>query len=84
MKWRTAIERQDYPELKKELGDLLFQTVFYAQLGKEQALFDFTDIADAMSEKLIRRHPHVFANRDLADEASIKANWENEKSQRKT
>lgn len=75
-----AIERRDFPELKKELGDLLFQTVFYAQLGKEQAMFDFTDIANAMSEKLIRRHPHVFASHEAADEAAIKANWENEKA----
>ena len=58
-----AIETQDYQELEKELGDLLFQVVFYAQLGKEQQLFDFQKILDAICEKLIRRHPHVFADR---------------------
>jgi len=75
-----AIEKQNHKELKKELGDLLFQTVFYAQLGKEQQLFDFEQIADAMSEKLIRRHPHVFAKTELANEQAIKANWEQEKA----
>lgn len=75
-----AIEKQDYEELKKELGDLLFQTVFYSQLGKEQKLFDFSQIADAMSTKLIRRHPHVFAASEFKTEAQVKANWEQEKA----
>lgn len=75
-----AIEREDYPELKKELGDLLFQTVFYAQLGQEQELFDFQQVAEAMCDKLIRRHPHVFSSSEFADELAIKANWEQEKA----
>lgn len=75
-----AIEKQDYEELKKELGDLLFQTVFYSQLGKEQKLFDFSQIADAMSTKLIRRHPHVFSSSEFTTEAEVKANWEQEKA----
>ena len=62
-----AIDRGAWDELKGELGDLLFQVVFYAQLGKEQGLFDFADIVDTVSEKLIRRHPHVFSDADLGD-----------------
>lgn len=75
-----AIEREDHAELKKELGDLLFQTVFYSQLGQEQQLFDFQQISEAMCDKLIRRHPHVFNSSDFTNEAEIKANWEQEKA----
>lgn len=75
-----AIEREDYSELKKELGDLLFQTVFYAQLGQEQNLFDFQQVAEAMCDKLIRRHPHVFNSSEFSTESDIKANWEQEKA----
>lgn len=75
-----TIEKQDFPALKKELGDLLFQTVFYSQLGKENALFDFPQVAEAMCEKLIRRHPHVFATEKFGSEDEIKANWEQEKA----
>jgi len=75
-----AIEQQDFKELSKELGDLLFQVIFYAQLGQEQQLFDFDSIVTAICEKLIRRHPHVFADANLQSDAEIKANWENEKA----
>ena len=75
-----AIEQQDYAELKKELGDLLFQVIFYSQLGEEEKLFGFDDVVDAICEKLIRRHPHVFSDTDLSTDADIKANWENEKA----
>ena len=74
-----AIEQKDFSELKGELGDLLFQVVFYAQLAKEQNLFEFQDIIDTLSEKLIRRHPHVFAGTEFADEQAVHANWEAEK-----
>lgn len=76
-----AIEQEDFSELKGELGDLLFQVVFYAQLAKEQQLFDFNDVVAAVSEKLTRRHPHVFGNADFSDEQAVKANWEAEKAQ---
>lgn len=59
-----AIERGDFDELKSELGDLLFQVVFHARMAEEQGLFAFDDVARAMSDKLIRRHPHVFADED--------------------
>ncbi|WOH37339.1 nucleoside triphosphate pyrophosphohydrolase [Thalassotalea fonticola] len=75
-----AIESNDYDELEKELGDLLFQVVFYARLGEEEQKFNFSDIVSAICEKLIRRHPHVFANSVGLSEQEIKANWENEKA----
>ncbi len=75
-----AISEQNWDELKEELGDLLFQIVFYSQLAKEQGLFSFDDIVEGLNEKLTRRHPHVFGNVDLADENAIKANWEKEKA----
>lgn len=75
-----AIEREDFAELEKELGDLLFQVVFYSQLGEEEKRFDFDTVIAAVCEKLIRRHPHVFAKESFSTDAEIKANWENEKS----
>ena len=74
-----AIEQEDFTELEKELGDLLFQVVFYSQLGAEEKRFDFDSVVSAICEKLIRRHPHVFASSDFQSDAEIKANWENEK-----
>jgi len=59
-----AIERGDMGELKTELGDLLFQVVFHARMAEEQGLFAFDDVAEAMSDKLVRRHPHVFGEED--------------------
>lgn len=61
-----AIERDDYPHLREELGDLLFQVVFYAQLGSERGLFDFAAIVDGLVAKLVARHPHVFPAGTLA------------------
>jgi len=72
-----AIEKRDMPALKDELGDLLFQVVFHGRMAEEQGLFGFQDIADACSEKMIRRHPHVFG--DMADVATASdqvVNWE--------
>jgi len=60
-----AIENNDLVELEDELGDLLFQVIFYAQIAKEQGAFDFQDIARAISDKLVRRHPHVFPDGDV-------------------
>lgn len=66
-----AIDKQDMNELKKELGDLLFQIVFYADLASEQGQFDFEDICQAVAEKLVSRHPHIFD-----DKTTEKPNWE--------
>lgn len=79
-----TIEAGDYLHLKAELGDLLFQIVFYAQLGKEQGLFEFNDIVEAIANKLLRRHPHVFPEAKMENfgkaEAlsmeDIEGNWE--------
>src|ERR1700689_4253853 len=56
-----AIERRAWPDLKDELGDLLLQVLFYAQMASEAGYFDLRDVAENLSAKLIRRHPHVFA-----------------------
>lgn len=82
-----AIEREDYVQLPDELGDLLFQVVFYAQIAAEHHLFDFTAVTDAIVEKLLRRHPHVFPAGNLAgfgrngsssdiDADQVEVNWE--------
>ena len=68
-----AIFNGDMPAIKDELGDLLFQVVFYAQLAQEQGDFDFEDIAQAISDKLVRRHPHVFADNDVGQGSDKKS-----------
>ena len=75
-----SIERQDMSALKGELGDLLFQVVFYSQMASEQGLFNFADVVDSVSEKLVRRHPHVFGEAQFADTRAVNANWEAEKA----
>ena len=76
-----AIERQDWDELRSELGDLLFQVVFYAQLGREQGLFSFDEIAGSIAEKLVRRHPHVFGDVEERDARGVRGRWEDIKEQ---
>jgi len=72
-----AIDHGDMAHLKDELGDLLFQVVFYAQMAKEQGDFDFHDIAAAITDKMIRRHPHVFGDQSGIDDAEAQTvNWE--------
>lgn len=78
-----AIEMEDMPALKEELGDLLFQVVFYAQIAKEKSLFDFDQIAQTISEKMIRRHPHVFADVEYQSETEQHAAWDAIKKQEK-
>jgi ATP diphosphatase len=75
-----AIEREDYASLREELGDLLFQVVFYAQMGRERGMFDFADIARDVSEKMIRRHPHVFAGAKIETAADQTRAWEEHKA----
>jgi ATP diphosphatase len=76
-----AIERQDYDDLREELGDLLFQVVFYAEIAREQNLFSFDDVCQAINDKLVRRHPHVFGERALDSITDINARWEKQKGQ---
>jgi MazG family protein len=71
-----AIERGDLDELKVELGDLLFQVVFHAEMAEEQGLFSFEDVAEAMADKLVRRHPHVFGERDGRSAGEQTVAWE--------
>ncbi|KYN26538.1 nucleoside triphosphate pyrophosphohydrolase [Vibrio cidicii] len=78
-----AIHKQDWFNLKEELGDLLFQVIFYSQMAKEQGLFDFSQVVETVNEKLTRRHPHVFAEQVFTDEAELNANWEAEKIKEK-
>ncbi len=76
-----AIERGDYDDLRSELGDLLFQVVFHARMAEEQGLFVFDDVANAMADKLERRHPHVFGDEAAKpDGVAQKARWEDIKA----
>lgn len=68
-----AIERGDLLDLKEELGDLLLQVVYHARIAEERGAFDVADVAEAVSEKMVRRHPHVFGDAERADWESIKA-----------
>ncbi len=71
-----AIDRNDLVELRDELGDLLLQVVFHARMAQEQGAFDFADVVDAISDKMTRRHPHVFAGAVVADAATQTRAWE--------
>lgn len=71
-----AIERGDRADMRDELGDLLFQVVFYAQLGAEEGSFDFDSIASGVRDKLVRRHPHVFGDAGPTTAADQRASWE--------
>jgi len=76
-----AIARQDMADLKDELGDLLFQVVFHAQMASEQGSFDFNDVHQAICDKMLRRHPHVFADVEIRDAAHQKQAWEEYKAE---
>jgi nucleoside triphosphate diphosphatase len=78
-----AIARNDLADLEDELGDLLLQVVFHARMAQEQAAFDFGDVVEAITTKLIRRHPHVFGNERAADPQAVKGLWEDIKAQEK-
>ena len=72
-----AILDQDLPEIKNELGDLLLHIVFYAKIGSETKDFDISDVINSICEKLIHRHPHIYSDVVVKDEAEVKQNWEN-------
>jgi XTP/dITP diphosphohydrolase/ATP diphosphatase len=83
-----AIERRAWPDLKDELGDLLLQVLFYAQMAKEAGYFDLKDVAENLSAKLVRRHPHIFpdesgATVEAADAGEVLRNWEQIKLEEK-
>jgi MazG family protein len=78
-----AIDQNDMIELKEELGDLLFQVVFHAQMAAEAGLFDFHDVVDAVSQKMIRRHPHVFGDAAAKKAGDVPGQWERIKAEEK-
>jgi len=71
-----AILENDLPEIKKELGDVLLHIVFYAKIGSEKKAFDIGDVANAISDKLIDRHPHIYGDVVVKNEEEVKQNWE--------
>jgi len=75
-----AIARGEPKELESELGDLLFQVVFHARMGQERGWFDFASVADAISDKLTARHPHVFADVEVNSAAELNRAWEEHKA----
>jgi len=75
-----AIERGDMEDLRLELGDLLLQSVYHAQMAKEAGLFDFGDVVEGVTEKMIRRHPHVFGDETARNAGMAKGAWEKIKS----
>ena len=71
-----AIDRHDLPGLQDELGDLLLQVVFHAQMASEQGAFGFADVVASISDKLVRRHPHVFGAQQVDGAQAVSVNWE--------
>ncbi|PLK71151.1 nucleoside triphosphate pyrophosphohydrolase [Rhizobium sp. TH135] len=78
-----AIERKDPDDLCEELGDLLLQVVFHARIAEESGQFNFGDVVEAITRKMIRRHPHVFARSDADTPEAVKAQWDMIKQQEK-
>ena len=71
-----ALINDDAQNIKKELGDVLLHILFYSKIGEEQNRFDIADVADALNEKLIFRHPHVFGNTSVSTTQEVEQNWE--------
>jgi len=78
-----AIEDRDWPELTGELGDLLLQVLFYAEMAREESRFSIDDVLDALSNKMVHRHPHVFGDVRADDSAQVLKNWEALKTEEK-
>jgi MazG family protein len=76
-----AIQRGEMTELRDELGDLLFQIVFYSQIAKEEGHFDFNDITSGICDKMIRRHPHVFSDKQYENDDALRHAWEQTKAE---
>lgn len=71
-----AILEKDYEEIKKELGDMMLHLVFYAKIASEEGRFDVADVLNAICDKLIQRHPHIYGDVTVQDEEEVKRNWE--------
>lgn len=78
-----ALLRDDAPEIRKELGDVLLHVLFYSKIADEQGRFDIADVCDALNQKLIFRHPHVFSNTRADDSEQVLVNWDKLKRQEK-
>jgi XTP/dITP diphosphohydrolase/tetrapyrrole methylase family protein/MazG family protein len=78
-----TIDRQDYPHMREELGDVLIQIVFHAQIAAERGQFTFDDVARDINDKLVRRHPHVFGDRKLGTSEEVITEWEKIKATEK-
>jgi ATP diphosphatase len=78
-----AIARGDLADLEEELGDLLLQVAFHARMAQEQGAFDFGDVVEAITTKLIRRHPHVFGDQRAKDPQSVNGLWEDIKARKR-
>jgi XTP/dITP diphosphohydrolase len=76
-----AIMQGEMSEIKKELGDVLLHIVFYARIASETGSFDISEVIDSLCEKLIRRHPHIYGDTQVANEEEVKSNWEKIKMQ---
>ena len=78
-----AIERGNIDDLREELGDLLLQVVFHARMAQEQGAFEFDDVVEAITQKLVRRHPHVFGDAEAKAAGDVKGLWDNIKAEEK-
>lgn len=78
-----AVNSKNYQHLCEELGDLLLQVVFHAQIAQEQQLFSFDDVVNSISQKMIRRHPHVFAEQTELSPEQVSTQWASIKAQEK-
>jgi XTP/dITP diphosphohydrolase/tetrapyrrole methylase family protein/MazG family protein len=78
-----TIDRGDYPHMREELGDVLIQVVFHAQIAAEKGQFNFEDVARDINDKLIRRHPHVFGNEKIGTSTGVISRWEEIKATEK-
>ena len=79
-----AIDENDMPHLKEELGDVLLQVVLHSQIAKEEGAFDIEDVARELNEKLIHRHPHVFGNAKIDNSQDVLNAWDKLKAEEKT
>jgi tetrapyrrole methylase family protein/MazG family protein len=82
--YNEAVLNHDAENMKEELGDVLLQVVFHAQIAKENKMFDIYDVLDTINEKMIRRHPHVFGNSKATTEEEIRKEWEKIKAEEKS
>ncbi len=78
-----AIRSEDWEGIEEELGDVLLHVIFYAKIAEEEKKFDISDVLQTLAEKLIRRHPHIYGDKDVKDENEVKENWEKIKKKEK-